>query len=124
MYGGFGIEPNGEILQDNIWANMDFIFNPVTTKKKIRDEQKAEAMKKIEEENKRKNEEFEAALKNLEELKKKYMLMSQQTSQIEEIPKVVAKKQPIKQPVKQPVKKQAKQVKQPKQQKKTPNGKK
>lgn len=117
MYGGFGSGPNGEILQDNIWANMDFIFNPVTTKKKLRDAQKAEAMRKLEEENRRKNEEFETALKNLEELKKKYMSIAQQSNQMEEAQKITASAQTTK------AGKSIKPINQIKQ-KKTPKGKK
>lgn len=72
-YGNFGLDSNGNPTPYNIWSNMDFIFNPVTTKKEIREIKKAETLKKIEEENKKRNEEFEIALKNLEDLKKQYL---------------------------------------------------
>lgn len=63
--------------EENIWANMDFIYNPAKTKRMLRDEKKMETMRKMQEDNRKRNEEFEKAIKNLEELKKQYTVATQ-----------------------------------------------
>lgn len=121
MYGGFGYVPPEVLDTHNIWANMEFLYNPVKTKKQVREEKKAETMKKIEEENKKQNAEFEIALKNLEDLKQQYLNIAQEITEPQQ-----SKNKPIK---------QTKQIKQSKQNKqiqhnkkpiknKTPKGKK
>lgn len=72
MYGGFGLDENGEITEYNIWSNMDFLFHPIMTKRKLREAKAAEDIKRREEENRLRDAEYEKALKSLEELRKKY----------------------------------------------------
>lgn len=57
--------------KENIWTNMEFVYCPATTKKKLRDAQKEETIRKIEEENRQRNAEITKVLKNLEDFKKK-----------------------------------------------------
>lgn len=117
LYANMPFDPNGELAKNNVWGNMDHKFNPATTKKIIREKMKEEAMRKQREEHRKQQEEFAKTLKNLEDLKQKYLL------EVEENAKKLTVKQPIKQPATQATKQPAKTVAKTTQ-KKTPKGKK